>query len=147
MGYVFHIKRVIFSEHNKLKFIINIKNYLGLIKNRGFNEEGIHKRTGTLFDEDGYNKEGFDKDGLHKDTRIIFDKKGFDNRGFEKYEDKDLKTIIIKDILEEAPPTFPYDTPKTWIRPILQIKNSCVLVTKDNKITGIVNAWDYLSKI
>ena len=51
------------------------------------------------------------------------------------------------DILEEAPPTFPYDTPKTWIRPILQIKNSCVLVTKDNKITGIVNAWDYLSKI
>ena len=28
---------------------------------------------------------------------------------------------------------------------ILQITNSCVLVTKDNKITGIVNCWDYFS--
>ena len=67
--------------------------------------------------------------------------------GFKKHLEKDLGEITIRDILEEAPPTFPYDTPKTWIRPILQIKNSCVLVTKDNKITGIVNAWDYLSKI
>lgn len=66
---------------------------------------------------------------------------------FEKHLEKDLGDTTIKDILEEAPPTFPYDTPKTWIRPILQIKNSCVLVTKNNKITGIVNAWDYLSKI
>jgi predicted transcriptional regulator len=68
-------------------------------------------------------------------------------RVFEKYVDKDLKTIIIKDILEEAPPTFPYDTPKTVIRPILQLRNSCVLVTKNNKIIGIVNYWDYFTKI
>ena len=66
--------------------------------------------------------------------------------GFEKYLEKDLGEIIIRDILEEAPPTFPYDTPKTWIKPILQIRKSCVLVTKDNKITGIVNVWDYLDK-
>lgn len=68
---------------------------------------------------------------------------------FEKYlkENKiDVRTTIINDILEEAPPTFPYDTPKTWIRPILQVRNSCVLVTKNNKIAGIVNYWDYFSK-
>jgi predicted transcriptional regulator len=65
---------------------------------------------------------------------------------FEKYLEKDLGEIIIRDILEETPPTFPHDTPKTWIKPILQIRESCVLVTKDNKITGIVNFWDYLDK-
>ena len=54
---------------------------------------------------------------------------------FEKYLEKDLGEIIIRAILEEAPPTFPHDTPKTWIKPILQIRKSCVLVTKDNKIT------------
>jgi len=67
----------------------------------------------------------------------------------EKYLEKNKRNpneIIINDILEESPPTFPYDTPKTWIRPFLQIRNSCVLVTKDGKITGIVNYWDYLSK-
>ncbi len=66
--------------------------------------------------------------------------------GFEKYLEKELGEIIIKDILEEAPPSFPHDTPKTWIKPILQIRKSCVLVTKDNKITGIVNFWDYFDK-
>ena len=70
-----------------------------------------------------------------------------DKEVFEKHLQKELGEIIIKDILEEAPPTFPYDTPKTWVRPILQLRKSCVLVTKNNKITGIVNAWDYLSKI
>ena len=54
---------------------------------------------------------------------------------------------MINDILEESPPTFPHDTPKTWIRPFLQIRNNCVLVTKYGKIVGIVNYWDYLSKI
>lgn len=66
--------------------------------------------------------------------------------GFEKHLEEDVDAKIIKDILEESPPTFPYYTPKTWIRPVLQIRNSCVLVTKDNKITGIVNYWDYFSK-
>ena len=65
---------------------------------------------------------------------------------FEKYLEKDLGEIIIRGILEEAPPIFPHDTPKTWIKPILQIRKSCVLVTKDNKITGIVNFWDYFNK-
>jgi predicted transcriptional regulator len=67
---------------------------------------------------------------------------------FENYFEKnhDLQDVTVNDILEEAPPTFPYDTPKTWIRPILQVRNSCVLVAKDNKISGIVNYWDYFSK-
>ena len=67
-------------------------------------------------------------------------------KGFKKYLEKNLDEIIIRDILEESPPTFPHDTPKTWINPILQIRESCVLVTKENKITGIVNFWDYLDK-
>ena len=81
----------------------------------------------------------------NNEDRLLLGK--ISREGFEKHLEKDLGEITIKDILEESPPTFPYDTPKTWIRPILQIKNSCVLVTKNNKIVGIVNAWDYLSKI
>lgn len=77
---------------------------------------------------------------LGKISRINFEKHLKENK-------MDVRTTMIKDILEESPPTFPCDTPKTWIRPILQIRNSCVLVTKDGKITGIVNYWDYLSKI
>lgn len=64
-----------------------------------------------------------------------------------KESNKDAQEIIINDILEESPPTIPYDTPKTWIRAFLQIRNNCVLVTKNGKIVGIVNYWDYLSKI
>lgn len=70
--------------------------------------------------------------------------------GLEKYLENNKRNpteIIIKNILEESPSTFPHDTPKSWIRPFLQIRNSCVLVTKEGKITGIVNYWDYLSKI
>ncbi len=64
-----------------------------------------------------------------------------------KKNNREAYKIIIKDILEESPPIVPHDTPKTWIRQFLQVKNNCVLVTKDGKITGIVNYWDYLSKI
>ena len=70
--------------------------------------------------------------------------------GLEKYLEnnrRELNSIIVQDILEEPPPTVPHDTPKTWIRPFLQIRNNCVLVTKNGKISGIVNYWDYLSKI
>lgn len=76
---------------------------------------------------------------LGKISRINFDEKMKDGK-------LDLQTTIVKDILEEAPPTFPHDTPKTQIRQILQVRNSCVLVAKGNKITGIVNYWDYFSK-
>lgn len=70
--------------------------------------------------------------------------------GIEKHfknNQKELNSVMINDILEESPPTVPHDTPKTWIRPFLQVKNNCVLVTKHGKIIGIVNYWDYLSKI
>ena len=63
-----------------------------------------------------------------------------------KKQNRNPNDIMINDILEESPPTVPHDTPKTWIRPFIQIKNNCVLVTKHGKITGIVNYWDYLSK-
>lgn len=54
--------------------------------------------------------------------------------------------FMIKDILEESPPTTPHDTPKTWITKFIQSHKDCVLVTKNGKIVGIVNYWDYLTK-
>jgi len=82
-----------------------------------------------------------DEDGhlLGKITKKVLD-------DYLKKSSREAYQIIIKDILEESPPTMPHDTPKTWIRKFLQVKNNCVLVTKDGKITGIVNYWDYLSK-
>lgn len=82
-----------------------------------------------------------DKDGLllGKISRI----------GLEEYlenNQKDLDSIMINDIIEESPPTFPHTASKESIRPILQERNSCVLVTKEGKIIGIVNYWDYFLK-
>ena len=71
-------------------------------------------------------------------------KKGLDDL-FKKTRRKP-DSIIIKDVLEESPPTAPHDTPKEWVKDFFQIQNNCVLVTKDGKIKGIVNYWDYLSK-
>ena len=69
--------------------------------------------------------------------------------GLEEYlktHNKELDSIMINDILEESPPVIPHDTPKQWIRNFLQVQNNCVLVSKYGKITGIVNAWDYITK-
>ena len=82
-----------------------------------------------------------DKDG-HLYGKIT--KKGLDDL-FKKTSRK-ADAIIIKDILEESPPTASYDTPKTWIKMFIQNRNTCVLVTKYGKLTGFVNYWDYLSK-
>jgi predicted transcriptional regulator len=71
-------------------------------------------------------------------------------KGLEEYLENNpnkISTTIVGNILEESPATFPHDTQKTWIRPFIQKRNSCVLVTKLGKIVGIVNYWDYLSKI
>ena len=67
------------------------------------------------------------------------------NEYLEK-QNRNPNDIMIGDILEESPPVVASDTPKTWITKFLQVKNNCVLVTKNGKITGIVNYWDYLSK-
>ena len=58
---------------------------------------------------------------------------------------REANRIMIQDILEESPVTVPHDTPKTQITKFLE-QNNCVLVTKNGKITGIVNYWDHMMK-
>ncbi len=69
--------------------------------------------------------------------------------GLEDYLEKnnrEINNIMVQDILEESPAIIPHGTPKTWITKFLQ-QNNCVLVSKNGKITGIVNYWDYMMKV
>ena len=55
----------------------------------GFDEDGIHKVTGTKFDESGYDIRGYDRagfniDGIHQRTRTRFSLSGFDKQGYDK---------------------------------------------------------------
>lgn len=62
--------------------------YYGRYDIRGFDREtGIHKDTGTIYDNKGYDKDGVNKDGFdmcgrHIKTRSIFDPEGYNSRGF-----------------------------------------------------------------
>ena len=47
----------------------------------GFNREGIHKKTGISFDQNGYDKGGYDKEGY---DRYGYDKEGYDKEGYDK---------------------------------------------------------------
>ena len=58
---------------------------------KGFSFSGIHKDTGTEYDQDGYNEKGYDKDGYNREgydkdgyDREGYDKKGSDRRGFNR---------------------------------------------------------------
>ena len=57
---------------------------------RGFTRKGILKRkwihrvTGTEFDEHGFDKYGFDEDGDHRKTRRKFDEYGFNRNGIHR---------------------------------------------------------------
>ena len=48
---------------------------------RGFNVDGIHKVTNTLFDPNGFDKDGFDEDGFDEDG---FGRDGFDENGWNR---------------------------------------------------------------
>ena len=55
----------------------------------GFYRDGIHEKTGTRFNEKGYDKDGYDKDGFNKDrihqkTGTRFNEKGYDKDGYDK---------------------------------------------------------------
>ncbi len=47
----------------------------------GFNSEGIHKDTGTLYAPNGFNQRGFNSEGIHKDTGTTANPEGFDKEG------------------------------------------------------------------
>ncbi len=54
---------------------------------RGFDlTSGLHKTTGTNYDEEGYNILGIDKDGFTKSGRGLggYDKEGYDKKGLNK---------------------------------------------------------------
>lgn len=48
----------------------------------GFNEKGLHIKTGTQYDDKGFDKDGYNKWGYNKDA---LDREGYDRRGFNKY--------------------------------------------------------------
>ena len=50
----------------------------------GFNYYGIHRDTGTEYDEQGYDRNGFDDCGKHKITGDFYDEQGYNNRGFNE---------------------------------------------------------------
>lgn len=49
----------------------------------GFDKNGVHKLTGTLYTEDNYDREGYNKDGY---DRLNFDKNGIHRFTDEKYD-------------------------------------------------------------
>ena len=50
---------------------------------RGFNKKtGLHKITGTLYDEEGYNRNNFNKEGYHK---LGYNNNGYNNLGYDIY--------------------------------------------------------------
>ena len=50
----------------------------------GFDDNGIHKDTGTHFDPQGYTFDGFDKNHIHRDTHTKYDPQGYDWYGRDK---------------------------------------------------------------
>ncbi len=68
------------------------------VNNSIFDANGIHKVTGTCYDEkgysedfyydeDGYDEDGYDKDGYDKDgyDRMGYDRDGYDRDGYDCY--------------------------------------------------------------
>lgn len=61
--------------------------------NNEFDRAGIHKKTKTKFDlegydyqgyhRNGYDRRGFNRKGIHRETGTIFDPDGFDNKGYD----------------------------------------------------------------
>lgn len=45
-------------------------------------------------------------------------------------------------ILDEAPPTVPYNTPIKSVESLLKTPGDCILLTKGGELFGIVTAWD-----
>ena len=45
-------------------------------------------------------------------------------------------------ILDEAPPTVPYNTPIKSVESLLKTPGDCILLTKSGELFGIVTAWD-----
>jgi hypothetical protein len=82
----FHLSATYFvkldSKHYKQSIVVKT------IYQNGFNNSGIHKDTGTLFNSEGYDKEGYDINGfneeyIHKDTGTLFNSEGYDKEGFD----------------------------------------------------------------
>lgn len=75
--------------------ISGIENATPKYDRRGFDENGIHKDTGTEYDPEGYDKygfddigvdrEGFDRDGYGTDERdrYGYDREGYDQHGYD----------------------------------------------------------------
>ena len=77
------------------KFSINAEKEAILVSESfneaGFNNSGIHKDTGTQYDnkgrdELGYDENGFNESGIHKDTGNKYNPAGFDMDGFDNQE-------------------------------------------------------------
>lgn len=58
---------------------------------------------------------------------------------------QDAKTKV-KEVLEEAPITVPYNTQTDWVENFLSSVGDLVILTKDGKDFGIVDPWDRINK-
>ena len=127
-----------------LKNIVNnlIYDEFGYDKN-GFNIKGIHKKTNTLYDPQGYNQKGYDKNGfnirgIHYKTNTIYNPQGYDKNGFNKNKlhkitatHLDPRGFNYKGINVDT--KKPYDKNGYDIRGIL-VKNKTDI--KDKKVTN-----------
>lgn len=62
-----------------------MKEFEGYDEN-GFNKHGIHRDTGTNYDNEGYSKKGYDRDGYDRRgfNQEGYNREGYDRQGFNK---------------------------------------------------------------
>ena len=81
-----------------------------------------------------------DRSGHLTGKITIFD---IDRRKLGEQESK----IQLEEIMDESPPTVPYDTPIDSLRSLLSFRDGdCVLLTKKGRTYGIVTPWDFVMK-
>ena len=63
------------------------------------------------------------------------------------YDDKRRQSIKVKDAMETSPPIIDYGYPVTSEVSKLLLQSKCILVSKENKIVGIITPIDTIKKV
>jgi predicted transcriptional regulator len=66
--------------------------------------------------------------------------------GLNSHKLSDESKVELNTVLEDLPPTFPHDTPTSWIKNFFNEFGKCVLVTKNRKYVGIITMWDFIQR-
>lgn len=136
-----------------LILIVILFSFSGCFENKnGFDENGIHKETKTMYSPNGYNKEGYDKNGFdsigfHKETKTTYSPNGYNVLG---YDEKGFNSIGIH---KETKTTYNLDGynkegyDENGIRKdciFVDNKNICIKETRSNSKL-IISAYKKLS--